>query len=634
MTTGSNGHRVEAEPSTYEDYQKKQKRFLGIQSDPFIFLLAAGIIVVFVVGTIVLGSTAQQAFTTVAQGLLKNLGWMYVGGVSMMLIYLLGIFVSRYGRLRLGDDDEEPEHSLPAWFAMLFAGGVGAVLMFWGVAEPLNHAYNVPMQDQERMSEGAIREAFAFTFYHFGMHMWVIMALPGLALGYFIYKRKLPPRVSSVFAPLLGGKIYSTPGKLIDVLAIIGTTFGIAVSVGLGVLQINAGMHRLWGTPEVSWVQLLIIVLITAVACVSVASGLDRGIKVLSNINIGMAVVLMLFIIITGPTLTLLRQVVESFGIYAGELPDIMFWSDSFNDNPGWQGQWTVFYWAWTICWSPYVGMFVARISRGRTVREYIGGVLALPTIFSVVWYAVFGRAGIEIELSKPGFLTTPVVEEGDVPAALFGFLEEFPWTGAVSVFALIVVVIFFITSIDSAALVNDMFATGEENHTPTIYRIWWAVTIGAVAGSLLIISPNTGISTLQEVVIIVALPFFLVQFVMMYSLMKGMSDDASAERKIRTRQWEKTDSAEKLEKHEARPAPGYDEEGNAIPLPIMEHDADGNLVIPGNVVIAGDLGVQGEMTDDPAGQDADTAHTIVEQSRPLSAEEWAARGDGSQTSK
>nr|WP_152821209.1 MULTISPECIES: BCCT family transporter [unclassified Corynebacterium] len=595
-----------------------------MQSDPVIFLTSAGIIVSFVLLTIALGDTARDAFSHAAGWLLDNLGWMYIGGVSLMLIFLLGIFASRYGRVRLGDDDEEPEHSLVAWFCMLFAGGVGAVLMFWGVAEPINHAYNVPMADHERMSPGAITEAFAFTFYHFGIHMWVIMALPGLALGYFIYKRKLPPRLSSIFAPVLGGRIYSTPGKLIDVLAIVGTTFGIAVSVGLGVLQINAGMHALWGTPIVSWVQLLIIVLITSVACLSVASGLDKGIKLLSNLNIGVAVLLMGFILVTGPTLTLLQHTVEAFGIYASWLPEVMFWADSYQNNPGWQGKWTVFYWAWTICWSPYVGMFVARISRGRTVREYIAGVLALPTIFVVIWFSVFGRAGMELELADPGYLTIPAVEEGDVPAALFNFLARYPLAGVVSGFALMIIVIFFITSIDSAALVNDMFATGEEEKTPTWYRVFWAVMIGAVCTALLLISPETGIASLQEVVIIVAFPFFLMQFVMMYSLLKGMSDDAAATRLVRTRRWERTDSAEKLEEHENRPAPGYDDEGNALPTPVLEHDDQGNIVLPGNVVIGGDLGVKGEMTDDMV-EDSPRVK-VIEQSRPHGAREWEER--------
>lgn len=606
---------------TTEPEEKSRK---GLKSDPFIFTISVGFIVVFVIATIMLGETAREGFTSISGWLLENLGWMYVGGVSLVFIFLIGIFASRYGRVKLGDDDDEPEHRLVVWFCMLFAGGVGAVLMFWGVAEPINHAFNVPMANEDSMSEEAIVQAFAFTFYHFGIHMWVIMALPGLALGYFIYKRKLPPRLSSVFAPILGKHIYTTPGKLIDILAIVGTVFGIAVSVGLGVLQINAGMNQLWGTPQVSWVQMMIILVISVVACISVASGLDKGIKILSNVNIGMAVSLMAFILLTGPTLTLLRFTVESFGIYATWMPEMMFWTDSFQANPGWQGKWTVFYWAWTICWSPYVGMFVARISRGRTVREFIGGVLALPAIFGVVWFSIFGRAGIEVELDNPGFLTQPTVVEGDVPAALFNVLSEYPLTGFISALALAVIIIFFITSIDSAALVTDMFATGEENKTPTSYRVMWACTVGAVAGSLLIISPESGIATLQEVVIIVAFPFFLVQFVMMFSLLKGMSEDAAAVRQIKTRKWDKTDTPEKLEEHSNQPAPGYDEEGNPLPTPALEHDEDGNIVIPGNVVIGGDLGVVGDVVDDPEEAYEMKSHfKIVEQSRPMSRDEY-----------
>lgn len=593
-----------------------------LESDPFVFLGALGFIVAFVVGTIALGETAQVAFADVADSLMSNLGWFYIGGVSMVFIFLIVVFVSRFGRVKLGDDEADAEYPLPVWFSMLFAGGMGATLMFWGVAETINHAWNVPMANAERMSEDAIRQAFAFTFYHFGIHMWVIMTLPGLALGYFIYKRKLPPRLSSVFAPLLQGRIYDWPGKVIDIIAIVGTIFGIAVSVGLGVLQINAGMNMLWGVPLASWVEMLIIIFIAVVACISVASGLDRGIKLLSNINIGLAVVLMLFILVTGPTLTLLKFIVESFGIYSSTLPELMFWTDSFGDNPGWQGTWTVFYWAWSICWSPYVGMFIARISRGRTVREFIGGVLLLPTLFVTIWFAIFGRAGIELEAADPGYLTTPVVEEGNVPFSLFGLLEAYPFTAVTAVLAMVVIIFFFITSIDSAALVVDMFATGEEEKTPTYYRVGWAVSIGAVSGSLLLISPETGIATLQEVVIIVALPFFLIQMIMMYSLLKGMIDDSAAPRQLRTRHWEKTDTAEKLLASEARPSPGFDEEGNPLPTPVLEHDDDGNIVIPGNVVIGGDLGVVGDLTDDPEeAAEMEEKFRIIEQTRPRPAD-------------
>ncbi|KGM19085.1 BCCT family transporter [Corynebacterium auriscanis] len=567
-------------------------------ADPLIFGLSVGFIGVFVLATIIFKGRAREFFSAIAGWLLSNLNWMYIGGVSISFLFLIGIFVSHFGRMRLGGDGEQPEHSTASWFAMLFAGGIGSVLMFFGVAEPLNHVTNVPMQDTQPLSREAIREAMGFTMYHFGVHMWVISALPGLAMGYFIYKRHLPPRISSIFAPILGAKIYSWPGKLIDALAIIGTVFGIAVSVGLGALQINAGLAKLFGAPTVAWVQVAVIAVICVIACFSVASGLNKGIKILSNANILMAVVLMIFILATGPTLVLLRGSMDTASIYADYLPKIMFWSDSQDVNPGWQGKWTVFYWAWTICWSPFVGMFVARISRGRTVREFIGGVLALPTIFSIVWFSVFGFAGLDIEQNQPGALTDRVVQEQDTAFALFGFLEHFPWVFPVSVFALIIVAIFFITSIDSAAMITDMFSAGEENKTPTLYRVLWALLIGAVAGAILVMAPEDGISTLQEVVIIIGFPFFVINFVMMYSLLRGMHDDYAARPEPVTRQWGRTDSAEKLEEHESRPAPGYDEEGNELPR--FEFDEDGSLVIPGNVRIQGNLGVDGDVDEDP----------------------------------
>ncbi|WP_448852221.1 BCCT family transporter [Corynebacterium sp. 335C] len=571
-----------------------------LKTDPLIFGVSIAFIVGFVAMTILLGDTAREWYSTASGWVTENLGWLFIGGVSAALLFLVGVFVSRYGRLKLGEDDENPEYSLAEWFGMLFAGGTGSMLMFWGVAEPMNHAFNTPF-GTEPMSVESQHDAMGFTLYHLGIHMWVIMALPGLALGYFIYKRHLPPRVSSIFAPLLGSRIYGWPGKLIDALAIIGTVFGIAVSVGMGAMQINAGAHRVLGLAENSMVQLILIAIIIVIASISVARGLDKGIKLLSNINIWIAVALMVFVLLMGPTLTLLRQVVDSFGVYGDMLPRIMFWTDSHDLNPEWsQGAWTVFYWAWTICWSPFVGMFVARISRGRTVREFIAGVIGMPTIFVVIWFSVFGRAGFELEKQQPGILTKPVVEGGDPSPALFILLEQMPLTFIVSVIALLTIVIFFVTSIDSAAMVTDMMSTGEENQSPTAYRVLWGIMIGAVAAAMLVITGEDGILALQEVVVIIGVPFFFMHFVMMYSLVKGMSDDHQAVRRPRTRRWGKTHDAESLEKHEARTAPGYDEEGNELPPIDYRYDEDGTLVF------GGDVRVEGEFDGDSSGDDAD----------------------------
>ena len=571
--------------------EKKSGGFLkNLPTDPLIFTTAMGFIVLFVAVTVVLGDTARDAYSAASEWVTSNLGWLFIGGVSVSFIFLIGLFVSRYGRIQLGDDDEEPEYTIAEWFGMLFAGGTGSMLMFWGVAEPLNHAYNPPF-GQDPMTREAQNTAMAFTIYHLGIHMWVIMALPGLALGYFIYKRHLPPRVSSIFAPLLGTRIYSWPGKLIDAVAIIGTVVGIAVSVGMGALQINSGAARVIGTPENSMVQLILIAIIIVIASISVARGLDKGIKVLSNANIWAAMALMVFVLLMGPTLTLLRQTVDTAGVYLDALPRIMFWTDSYDVNPNWkQGAWTVFYWAWTICWSPFVGMFIARISRGRTVRQFIAGVIALPTIVSILWFSIFGRAGFELENEQPGILTEPVVEGGDPSPALFILLEQYPLTTLVSVFALFVIMIFFVTSIDSASMVMDMMSTGEENKAPTFYRVLWGVMIGAVAASLLLISGETALEALQSAVIVIGVPFFFLHFIMMYSLVKGMSDDHMAVRKPVTRQWSKADTPEKLEENEAAPAPGYDEEGNELPRFEYTHDEDGRLVIQSDVVVEGEV--------------------------------------------
>lgn len=570
----------------------------GLQTDPLIFGVSIGFIIIFVAATLIFGDNARQLYSTVSTALMDNFAWMYIGGVSAIFIFLIVIFVSRYGNLRIGDDEDEPEYSYPVWFSMLFAAGMGATLMFWGAAEPLHHSYNPPRGDFESMSREAVNQGFEFAYYHFGVHNWVNFTLPGLAIGYFVYKRKMPARLSSAFSPLLGARVYERPGKLIDALGIIGTVFGLAVSVGLGVLQISAGLNIMWDIPVITPVQLVVILLITVVASISVATGLDRGVKVLSNLNIVGTILLLVFVILAGPTLRLLGQVTEAPGIYIQSLPELMFWVDSYNDNPGWHATWTAFYWAWTICWSPFVGMFFARISRGRTVRQFIGGTLLLPTAFNILWFSVFGRAAVELENSDPGVLTGPVVDEGETPRALFTLLAEYPFYAITGAVALVVITLYFVTSMDSAALVMDMYATGEENKSPVIYRVGWVAAVGLVTAALLFIN-ESGIGALQEVVIIIALPFFFMFFIMMVSLVKAMRDDSSAASFHRSRAWEKTDTAEKLEEGESKPAPGFDKDGNPLYRPRLEYDHElESWKLSDSLIVSGDIQVGGSIDD------------------------------------
>ncbi|EOM75223.1 BCCT family transporter [Rhodococcus rhodnii] len=528
---------------------------LRLRTSPGIFFSASAVALVFVVATIVATSAVDSAFESASSWIMTNLGWFYILGVSSFLIFLIYIAMSRYGSVRLGSDDERPEHSNLTWFTMLFAAGIGTILMFWGVAEPISHFAEPPMGDVEPGTAAAANEAIGFTLYHFGLHTWTIFALPALGFGYFIYKRKMPPRVSSIFGPILGSRIYGPIGKTIDVVAVVGTIFGVAVSVGLGVLQINAGVAQLFGWGESGAVQLLIIFAVTVVAGISVALGLEKGIKRLSNINIGLAVMLLIFVLVTGPTLFLLKGTVEATGTYLSYLPTLSFWNDTFADT-GWQNTWTVFYWAWTITWSPFVGIFIARISRGRTIREFVFGVLALPVTFSVAWFGIFGMGSFHIELEGDGGLVERVVDDGDIPGALFEFLSNYPAATLISAIAILIVVVFFITSVDSASLVLDSMASGADDRGPLHQRLYWCVLMGLVAATLLVATGEDGLEALQMVIIVVGLPFFVMGWVMMFSLLKGIKNDLGAKAEPVTRQWEETHSPEELERQEAAPSP------------------------------------------------------------------------------
>ena len=524
---------------------------LHLRTNPVIFFAAVIIVLGFVLGSL-LFTDAMNAFFAGGSGwIMENLGWFYILGVSVFLLFLVYIGISRFGGLRLGAQDSRPEHSTLAWFAMLFAAGIGTILMFWAVAEPISHFAEPPFHGVEPESQEAARSAMAITLYHFGLHTWTIFALPALCFGYFMYKRNLPPRVSSMFQPLLGARIHGPVGKTIDIVALVGTLTGVAVSIGLGTLQINAGLATLFGISESALSQLLIIVAVTIVASVSVALGLDRGIKVLSNANILLAVGLLVFVLVSGPTVMMLRGAIEWFGVYMQELPGLMFWNDTLGDT-GWQSGWTVFYWAWTITWSPFVGIFIAQISKGRSIRQFIGGVLGLPVLFSVIWFGIFGTGVFDIELNQGGGLVEAVVGEGDIPGALFAFLGHFPLTELVSVLAIIIVSLFFITSMDSAGLVMDNMASGHDDVSPVHQRVWWVLAIGAVAATILLGAGEAGLTALENVAILIGLPFFVLGYFQMWSLLRAMREDAGEVAPLQTRRWRRTLPPEEYERRSA----------------------------------------------------------------------------------
>lgn len=377
----------------------------------------------------------------------------------------------------------------------------------------------------------AAQDAMSFSLYHLGLHTWTIFALPGLAMAYFIYRYKLPVRVSSVFYPFLKDRIYGPIGKTIDIFAILGTLFGLAVSIGLGTSQINAGLTELVGLPDTVLPKVVIIALLTSVAVGSIVAGLDNGVKRLSNINIGMAVGLLMFVFLFGSTVFLARQIIETIGLYAQSIVPLSFWNDAMapytdDEGWGWQGGWTVFYWAWTVTWSPFMGIFVARISKGRTIREFILAVLFAPSAFTLIWFSVFGWSALEIDgIGGDGGAISAAVAES-IPLAMFEFFENFPATTLVQGFAIVIVAIFFATSSDSASLVVDMLCTGDGDAAPVRQRVFWGVSEGVLAALLIVLAGETGLEALQQVITVVGLPIFILVFAMAFALARGLQQE------------------------------------------------------------------------------------------------------------
>jgi choline/glycine/proline betaine transport protein len=499
-------------------------RRLGLQTNPVVFYVSAIVAIVFIGVTIAATEWVGETFADVSAALLDAFGWFYILGVTTFLIFLLWVALSRYGQVRLGGDQDRPEYSNGTWFGMLFAAGIGTILMFWGVAEPISHYAEPPLAGTDPLSIEAAEEAMSFTLYHFGLHTWSIFGLPALGFAFFAYRRGLPMRVSSVLHPLLGDRIRGPVGNAIDILAVLGTLFGVATSLGLGTLQVASGVSFLTALEDSLALQVALIAGITVIAVVSVAAGLDKGIRRLSVFNIALAIALLIFVLVAGPTLLSLRGTVEATGRYLIDLPQLAFWTDALRDT-GWQDSWTVFYWAWTITWAPFVGIFIARISKGRTVKEFVLGVLFLPTIFTIIWFSTFGFSAIDADRDQDGAISELITADPDnVPLSLFVFLDDFPMAGFVSAVAVLIVVIFFTTSSDSASFVIDMLCSSDVTvDPPTRQRVFWAIAEGAVAAVLLMAG---GLEALQDIITVLGFPFFLLGLVIILCLVLAMREE------------------------------------------------------------------------------------------------------------
>lgn len=485
-----------------------------------VFVTSSLSIIALLTYALLMPQAAEKTFAHLQSIFVSNGSWFYVLNVAIILVVVLYLGFSRYGEIRLGPDHSQPDYPLATWLSMLFAAGMGIGLMYFGVAEPLMHFMSPPTAEPNTTE--AVKEAMKTTFFHWGFHAWAIYAVVALTLAYFSFRHDLPLTLRSALYPLIGDRIYGWAGHTVDIFAVIGTLFGVATSLGVGAAQINAGIAYLTGTEVSIGNQIWIMAGIVIFAVISVSTGLDKGIRRLSEVNMLLAVGLLLLILISGSTVFLLTAYIQNVGFY---LSDIV--RNTFNlfayEKTDWIGGWTIFYWGWWLAWAPFVGLFIARISRGRTIREFVLGVLLIPTAFTLFWMTVFGNSAIDLVLNQ-GQAELGEMVNNDVSVALFIFLEHFSNANILSFLSIIMIVIFFVTSCDSGAMVVDMLCSYGSNATPLWQRIYWAVSVGIVAIVLLMAG---GINALQTMTIVAALPFAIILMVAMFGLIKSLRVDS-----------------------------------------------------------------------------------------------------------
>lgn len=458
-------------------------------------------------------------------------GWFYVVSIASLIGLALWILFSRHANLRLGRDDERPAFSRLSWFAMLFSAGMGIGLVFYGVAEPMMHYASLPGVEP-RSAEAAAR-AVPVTLFHWGIHAWSTYLILGLAIAYFSFRQGLPLAIRSCLHPLLGDRIHGPAGHAVDILAVFGTLFGLATSLGLGAMQISAGLEYVFGVSRGTETQLTLIAVITVVAAVSLVSGVDRGIRRLSELNLVLATCLLLFVFAVGPTRHLVVSLFANVAGYGRQLVTRTFAFDLLRgDAAAWSRSWTIFYWGWWIAWAPFVGMFVARISRGRTIREFILGVMLVPPAVTVVWFTVLGNTALHLEATTGGI--SQAVSQ-DLATAIYVMLDKLPLASVTSVLAALVVAVFFVTSSDSASFVVDMLTSGGHPNPPRWQRVFWAVAEGACAAVLLYAGGRSALTALQAAVVTIGLPFCVVIIVVGVNLVVALKREGRAPRSAPT---------------------------------------------------------------------------------------------------
>ncbi|BAH42289.1 glycine betaine transporter [Brevibacillus brevis NBRC 100599] len=493
------------------------------------------LVIVFVI--VLFGAISPELFAAAASQVLKvtttNFGWFYLIVTFGFLIFCIFLAFSRYGQIPLGSDDDEPEYSLPTWFAMLFSAGMGIGLVFWGVAEPVSHYFAPPAGVTGQTTEAA-QTALRYAFFHWGLHPWGIYALIALTLAYFQFRKGAKGLISSTFGPLFGERIHGPLGKGIDILAVIATAFGVATSLGLGTLQINGGLSHLFGLPSSTTVQIVIISLITVLFLLSATTGLDRGIKYLSNTNLVFALLLLLLTLVLGPTSFIFDAFTSTLGSYLNNLISMSLRLTPFTQGT-WVANWTLFYWSWWIAWAPFVGMFIARVSKGRTIKEFVICVMLVPSLLSFIWFSVFGGTALHLEIFDQAPIGAAV--QSDISTALFLALEQLPMGYILAVVAILLIITFFITSADSAIFVLGMLSSDGNLDPSNRVKITWGVLQSAIAIVLLL---SGGLEGLQTASIVAALPFTVIMVLMCFSLVMALQEEDRIAKKKRKDQQKK----------------------------------------------------------------------------------------------
>ena len=504
--------------------------------NPPVFFTSVAIIAAMVLFSVIVPETAETVFDNVKARVISDAGWFYVLTVAIIITLVTFLAVSRFGDIKLGKDHSEPDYSYGSWFAMLFSAGMGIGLMFFGVLEPAYY-FGTPWGDaplgtvrpfgedgaliQENVAE-ARRMALAATSFHWALHPWAIYAVVALALALFSYNKGLPLSIRSAFYPIFGERVWGWTGHIIDTLAVFATLFGLATSLGIGAQQANAGINYVYGVPNTMTVQVLLICGITAIALVSVLRGLDGGVKVLSEINMVVAMVLLLFVLFTAGAVGIFTDFISTLGAYVQEV--IPLSNPHGREDTGYMQGWTAFYWAWWISWSPFVGMFIARVSKGRTVREFVTAVLIIPTVITTVWMSGFGGTALEQIQQGVGVLAENGLTE--VSLATFQMFEGLPLTGIISFVGIILVLVFFVTSSDSGSLVIDSITAGGKTDAPTAQRVFWVVMEGAIAAALIFGGGDDALGAIQAVAISAGLPFTVILLIMTWGLLKGLTHE------------------------------------------------------------------------------------------------------------